>query len=350
MATVGVPAERPLFVRHATGLVRGWSMADAGIYCFWAISLFSIGIYTFSLATFIPGGSLVWAAIVSSAFLVFEVIVYAAMIALMPRAGGDYVWQTRVIHGGIGFVVAVAGWWFAMWHFVPIYGSFLVQQVLNPLLGIVGAPGIATWLATDDGVFAASMSVVVICTGWVMLGLGGYAKLQKYCLWLGGLGFLILCGLLLFNSKADFISAFNREASAQFGAGPDAYQQTLKVAGYDAVGLSFPVKETFLLVAMVLFWNIWVVWGATLAGEIRGAREFRKNLIAIGGALFGCLALALLFFALVAKTMGWDFYNAANNAYWGASTATSRIRRWRPSLRPSCLGAGWSTVRHFSLF
>ena len=62
-------------------------------------------------------------------------ITYASLIAAMPRAGGDYVWMSRVLGGGIGFVLAVAGWWFILWHWVPIYANILAIEVILPLLG-----------------------------------------------------------------------------------------------------------------------------------------------------------------------------------------------------------------------
>jgi amino acid transporter len=39
--------------------------------------------------------------------------------------------------------------------------------------------------------------------------------------------------------------------------------------------------------------------------------------MAMGGALIATTILAIVCFLLFAKTFGWDFYNAANNAYWG---------------------------------
>src|ERR1041385_1954085 len=98
MATIsGEPPyqERSLFVRKATGLVRGWSVHDAFIYATFSINLITLGLYIFADAPFIPKGSLLLAIILSGAYLVFQTIVYAALIAVMPRAGGDYVWVSR---------------------------------------------------------------------------------------------------------------------------------------------------------------------------------------------------------------------------------------------------------------
>ena len=40
--------------------------------------------------------------------MTFMAIAYAGLIAVMPRAGGDYVWQTRVLDGIPGAVVGGA--------------------------------------------------------------------------------------------------------------------------------------------------------------------------------------------------------------------------------------------------
>jgi amino acid transporter len=73
---------------------------------------------------------------------------------------------------------------------------------------------------------------------------------------------------------------------------------------------------------MLLFFNLWSNWGATLYGEVRGASDFRKNIYAMGGALLATTAAAIILFLLFSKTFGWDFYNAANNAFWAGTIPT----------------------------
>ncbi len=85
-----------LFVRKATGLVRSWSVFDAFIYALFSINLITLGLYSFSQMYYFQGG-LIPALIVSALFIIFEVVVYAALIAVMPRSGGDYVWQSRIL-------------------------------------------------------------------------------------------------------------------------------------------------------------------------------------------------------------------------------------------------------------
>src|SRR5205085_5325829 len=155
--------ERAVFVRKATGLVRGWAVRDAFIYAAFAINLVTLGWYIFAFAPgTIPNGGLLWAVIVGGAYLILQAITYAALIAVMPRAGGDYVWMSRVLGGGIGFVLAVAGWWFILWLWVPIYANILNVEVLGPLAAIVGWHSAVDFLGKHDGVFFASFLTALL--------------------------------------------------------------------------------------------------------------------------------------------------------------------------------------------
>jgi APA family basic amino acid/polyamine antiporter len=320
-ADAGAYEERSLFVRKATGLVRGWAVRDAFIYSVFAINLVTLGFYIFSFGPFIPAGSLLWAVILSGAYLVFQAITYASLIAAMPRAGGDYVWMSRVLGGGIGFVLAVCGWWFILWHWVPIYANILNIEVLGPMAAIVGWDSAVSWLSDKPGIFVASLITALIASVFIGLGIRTYARIQKICFYGGVAGLVIMAVLLLVNSKTSFISHFNTEASQTYGA-QNAYGGTLKAGlkDYDPGGVgSFSLSSTVLLIPMLLFFNLWSNWGATLYGEVRGASDFRKNIYAMGGALLATTIVGAIFLLLFAKTFGWDFYNAANNAFWGGT-------------------------------
>jgi APA family basic amino acid/polyamine antiporter len=310
--------ERTLFARKATGLVRGWSVRDAFIYSTFSINLITLGLFIFSYAVFVPDGSLMWAIILSGAYLVFQAITYASLIAAMPRAGGDYIWISRVLGGGIGFVLAACGWWFILWHWVPIYANILNVEVFVPLGAIVGADGWVSFFSSAKGLFWASVITALLASAFIALGIRVYARIQKVCFYGGlvGLGFMMI--LLLVNSKADFISALNTQSSDVLGTSGDVYAGTLaQGAGTpSSVGDLDTFKGTFLLIPFLLFFNLWSNWGATLYGEVRGASDFRKNIYAMGGALIATSIAAVVLLLLFAKTFGWDFYNASNNGYW----------------------------------
>ncbi len=307
-----------LFQRKATGLLRGWSVRDAFIYSAFAINLVTLGLFIFSFAPFIPEGSLVLAVILAGVYLVFQAITYASLIAVMPRAGGDYVWMSRILGGGIGFVLAVTGWWFILWHWVPIYANILNVQVLVPIATILRLEGVAAFFGGPSGVFTASMAVALLASLYISLGMRTYAKIQKFCFYGGLVGLGIMLVVLLVNSNADFISAYNAQSAELYGASGNAYEQTLQAGSVEGAGAG-ALGATFLLIPMILFFNLWSNWGATLYGEVRGASDFRKNIYAMGGALLATSAVAVVMLLLFAKTFGWDFYYAANNAYWSGA-------------------------------
>jgi basic amino acid/polyamine antiporter, APA family len=320
MATITGDAayeERSLFVRKATGLVRGWSVWDAFIYSAISINFVTLGLYAFSFANFIPRGSLLWAVILSGAYLVFQAITYASLIAAMPRAGGDYVWISRTLGGGIGFVLAACGWWFILWHWVPIYANILNVMVLGPLSAIIGWHGGVTFWASQNGTFTSSMIVALLASALVALGIRAYARFQKLCFYGGVLGLVVMFVLLVAHSKSGFSSAFNSQAHSLYGTTGDAYAATAKAGAgtYASIG-SFHFSQIVLLIPFIFFFNLWSNWGATLYGEVRGASDFRKNIYAMGGALLATTAVAAIFLGLFAHTFGWNWYQSSNAAYW----------------------------------
>jgi len=185
-----------LFLRNATGLVKGWSGFDAFNYSFLSVNLVTLGMfYSLAVFAFVPDGSVLSALVLSGITMTFLCIVYAGLVAVMPRAGGDYVWQTRILdgipgaavgalvfavtlyfgakafgfedtlaivaglvglagggllgwkRGGIGFVLSATGWWFILALWAPIYGAILKIEVIQPLATLAG------WTAApSDGV------------------------------------------------------------------------------------------------------------------------------------------------------------------------------------------------------
>lgn len=313
-----------LFQRKATGLLKGWSVWDAFIYATFSINLITLGLFIFSYAPFVPDGLLLPAIILSGLYLVFQAVTYASLIAVMPRAGGDYVWMSRILGGGVGFVLAVTGWWFILWHWVPIYADLLVKEVFVPLAAILGMDAAGAFFGQPTGVFTASMIVAFLASALISLGMRSYARVQKFCFYGGLVGLALLLLVLIFSSRADFISAYNAEASELLGAGNNAYQQTIQ-AGRDAGGVptDSSAYPTLLLIPFLAFFNLFSNWGATLYGEVRGASDFRRNIYAMGGALLATSVVAVVMLLLFAKTFGWDFYYGANAAFWAGEGPVS---------------------------
>ena len=322
MATDAIGGQTPtLFLRKATGLVRGWSVRDSMIYACLATNVVTLGIYEFSFQSFIPKGQLLTSILLSAVWVSFLVIAYTGLIVTIPRAGGDYVWQSRILGSGIGFVMAATGWWFILWLWAPIYGNILSVELFQPLWATLGDPSGATWFATKTGIFVVCLITIALAGVLVSLGMGGYARIQKWCFYGGLVGFAVIVILLLVNNHAAFVSSFNLEAHKIFGVN-GAYAATQAGAakiGYTAPAFGFtPIGASMLLVPMMMFYILWPNWGSTLYGEIRGASDFRRVFAGMFSGLWITVALSVVFLLVVAKTFGNDFYNNSNALYWSA--------------------------------
>ncbi len=308
-----------LFIRKATGLVRSWSVFDAFVYAFFSINFVTLGFYAFSQMYFF-GGGMINALLVSAIFLIFEIIVYASLIAVMPRSGGDYVWMTRIFGGSIGFILSITGWWFTLWLWTPVYGDMLRQVVITPILGVLGMKDAALWFAgKGTPLFVSSLLALAFVSLVIFLGMKTYARIQKWSFYAGMLGLLIVIVLLFTGNPEKFKAGFESNSAALFGTQPGLYDAT--VAAGQAAGASTPltggsINLIFVTLPWLVFFNLWPNWGATLYGEVRGATDYKRNFSGMAWALGAVTLLGIVFFLGVNKTIGWDFYMQANGAWW----------------------------------
>jgi APA family basic amino acid/polyamine antiporter len=388
-----VSRETPsLFLRNATGLVKGWSGFDAFTYSFMSVNLVTLGMF-YSLAVFayVPGASPVLSILLSAIAVTFLAVAYAGLIAVMPRAGGDYVWQSRILdgipgiatgavvggiaaylvaqaagfdstlalvvgviglvvggligrlRGGIGFVLAATGWWFILAMWAPIYGAILKLEFFQPLAALLGSSDGVAFFGSDNGTLVVSIIVIILTTGLVALGMAGYARIQRWCLYAGLLGFALMVVLMLISSQADFQAAFDRASSSLFGV-DGAYAKTIADAATNdaytgsleplAMGENFgdTLTATLAMIPFMLFWILYPNWGSTLYGEVRGSGDFRKVLRGMLGGIWVTAGLAIVFVLLAAKTFGWLFFNATNanfiNWFYGYTTTDPTVPVW----------------------
>lgn len=310
-----------LFVREATGLVREWSSYDAWVYAFLSVNIVTLGFYIWTFSAFVPEGSPAFAVLIAVVAITLQNAVYATMVSSMPRVGGDYIWQTRILGGFWGFLLAFPGWVFILWLWVPIYGEILSWLVFAPVSAMAGYPELAQFWNTGQGLFVSSMIVIAFAFIYVSLGMKWYARIQQALFYVGVIGLALLVGAFLTTNPADFESSFDAQTAAWMGDDAVTYQGILTdAANVEFASLfSMNFEASVLLVPMLLFWIMWTVWGSTLFGEVREAGEWSKMFNVFEAALLAAAGLAIALWILFSNAISWEFYQSLNWAYFVGS-------------------------------
>jgi len=322
------PEKPTLFLRKASGLAREWSLFDAFAFQSWLSPLIA-GSYIFTYAYVFPAGNLVIAIFLLLAFATFECLVYAMMVPTMPRVGGDYIWQSRILHPLVGFVVMFVGWCIVLQMWIPIYDVVYVDQYYAPLAAMYGNVNLAYWLMGQNGIFVTSIISTLVALAFCSFGMKAFAKLLRLFLYLSLAGAVVVMIVLPLYSHAAFVSGYNAFAHNVLGYnGTNNYQDTISAAQkagiYAPIGYTpWNIAASLPLVSLVTFWGIYSIWSAPMYGEVRGAESVKKTFYSfiVGDWPLGLMTVAIMLFTY--NVASYDFYNAASGAFWsGLSSVT----------------------------
>jgi len=312
------------FVRKASGLVRDFSQVDAWIYNVLAINAVVLLAMTYvSVVVIFPGASLPAAIAICGFFCLFEAITYAFFTTIMPRSGGDYVFQSRVLGGGIATVFVGTGIVLTQFIIVALVGYLGATLVISPFFLLIGAEYGWEWLI-DAGNWAASETGVFILAAAYMLwsgllnlrGLRLYALVQRYLFGIGLACLFVFLILLLTTSSGDFVTNLNTFMSDNYGV-EDAHGATLAAGGTPDVG--FSLWATIQAAVFAALFLVFSHWSVQQGGEIKRANSLRNNLLAIPGSLIFSLALILGISALLVSKVGTDFLFASGSLFLDGS-------------------------------
>jgi amino acid transporter len=321
-------------------LPKTWSPLDLGLHAYLALNPFALGLWTLSLAPLV-GGNLFLAVVLAGIVTLLGAIVFGALAASRPWTGGDYAWQTRLLGKRIGAVVALTSWWLVTAIVAPVYGNVIVVQVLDPLLIHAGWDGMASWFQSREGIFAASLIAVGIATAFVGLGMRRAAIAQRVLIAVGSAALVVVLFLLITANPANVGGEFDAKATDIHGTSPLASAQIVEVGHFDARASEVDPRDTLALVPLVLLFALWIGWAGPLAGEVRARRpaSISAAFVRAGAA---SIVTSLLVLVAVGRGSTWEFWNEANNLYFGTLYGTTAATPWPAWPSPVVLAA-WLT-------
>jgi amino acid transporter len=239
----------------------------------------------------------------------FMWVVYAGFGSAMPRAGGDYLYQTRTLGRLVGFVVPW-GCEVIFWLGFVTSGAYVANSLgLAPLAGALGWHSAATWLWTGTGGFVVTVVVISLSLLINVVGLRVYRQLQKFVILpLMALGVITILAVFLVKLNANFVHAFNTYSAGGGITVAQVHAAALKAA-YVAPKFSF--YHTFVWVAVIGSVIPYTMFSAQgLLGEVKDAGNLRRLFTAfLVPGLILALVCMLLSWVLLQHVVGGSFLN-----------------------------------------
>ncbi len=139
--------KRNVFIRESSGLLKQVNLMDAVML---NIGNMSAGVTLFeSISPYInnyPGGVLWLASIIGLIFAIPQLLVYTHMTRKMGRTGGDYVWISRNLNGGIGSTMAIALMLESVAYFalIAFFSASSINAVLYTIGSVDNSPGLVS--------------------------------------------------------------------------------------------------------------------------------------------------------------------------------------------------------------
>ena len=321
-----VTAMPEVFVRKSSGLVRVMSARSAFVYNVLTMGLIFPWTYLWAPGA-LPGGQLVWGILLAMVLEIPIALAYVWLSTALPRSGGDYVFQSRVLGGGIGFTLVFSGFviWILQW--VALSGWLLSSLGFAPLfLGLGAATGstalveLSSWFTTGTGIVITSIVNALVAMLILTSGFKNYVRLQRV-MWIAILlSFGTMLVVLATTVTADVPGKLDAFSAAIGGSGTFT-ADAIAAATAGGVDLNPPFSLLATLLIAPIAWTSlqWATYSAQQNGEIKSAGSFKDQLFIIVGSLVltGVLLAVLAFF--LQNAIGTEFLYVAGAGYWGAA-------------------------------
>ncbi len=325
-----------LFTRQASGLVRELGVLAATGIALASVALpdtfinFNAGLTDFTKVEF-------YVPLLAGAFIWFvAMFAYRYLVEAVPRAGGEYVFLSRIVSpmvgsvAGIGIAVVFTYVLATNDHFFAAYTPFMLTG-LGLAFHSHALTNAANHVTSQGAIAAISVGVMLVVGAMSFFSLKRVAQIIIGFIVLQLLAFLVLALLLADHSHADFVAAFARISNH-----PGAYQAILsagKSAGI-AVGASAGAMIA-TIPFMVVNYN-GVLYSYYVGGELR--RPSRTYLYASAISIGLLVVVWVGVWALLRHTAGLHFMQAQANL--GAADPTTYAKISNVSSAAGGLGYG----------
>jgi amino acid transporter len=310
-ATAGGGESGRLFIRQTSGLVR-----ELGIPAATGISLASVAVvntfinFNAGLTDFAKAD--MYLPLVAAAVIwLVAMFAYRYLLRAVPRAGGEYVYLSRIVSpvvgsmAGLGIAVVFTYVLSTNAHFAAQFTPFMLSG-LGAAFHSTAIANAGNHLTSNIAIAWLSIIVMLIVAALSLFSVKVVARIIFGLIILQVVAFVVLIGMLAFNSHADFVNAL-----ASYSHHPGAYQAI--IAGGKANGVVFGTSiaaAVAIIPFMVLNYN-GVLYSYYVGGELR--RPGRTYLYASAISIGVLVVLWVGVWALLRARAGLTFMQAQAN-------------------------------------
>jgi amino acid transporter len=264
-----------------------------------------------------PGASMTLSVLLSIIPAVLLGGVYILFGIMMPRSGGDYVFNGRTLHPAVGFA---ANFNFVVWNllFAGIVGSWICSVGLSGLFGAIGdLTGNSWWITaaadvSKDWVAFTGGFVALVVVAALLTHTTRALRVMKVTFSIGIAAVVITVLWTLFISHDTFVDNVNEVTS--YKGVIDAAAE----AGFASPSSWHEFSPTISGVALVSLVTLFVMFATYTGGEVKNVRRSIPisiyGALAVGGGIFALMALAAVqswtpdFLASMQTLVGSDAY------------------------------------------
>ena len=295
-----------VFARRASGLVREASLVDAMFFGLMNNSIACGTWFMMSAIYWYPGANVALTALMCTAFSLVFSTVWGILGGSMPRSGGSYVYNSRIIHPTIGLAVSFANAAFVMTAWI---------WLLAPWIGEVGLPiwasvmwrnpeAVSYW-TQGVGLLIVSMIVNVVAFLITLFGLRVYFRVQNALVILQILAVAMAAIIFMATPHQKFVDVFNHYASVY---GSPSFSETItRVKSVWEIPETWNWRSTIDYMLPFSWTTIYGYFITCIGGEVKSPRR-NIFLAQFFNTLLACVMQAWCVLAFC-HMAGWDFWH-----------------------------------------
>ena len=289
-----------MFVRKASGLTREFGLFDT--FAFNTLG-FALGLDIMVVPLFVgglfPGASISGMLIIGTVLTIFNGLCYGLLAAAMPRSGGDYVYNGRILHPAIGFM---SNWGFTWSQFlgIGIYTAWITNYALSSALltlgyqtGSTAVVNFGTLIATPMYTFGIGTVVMAVVLFILLLPTRTVRRILTVGMLIAAIGSFATLGIFLVSSNQQFVQIFNAFMLKTVNL-PNAYNSVIATATTQGYSIPPPSLSATILSIPIGYWvYIGFTYSVYIGGEVKEPQKNQSR------AILAALAFGFIFFMAI---------------------------------------------------